>query len=157
MRVIVRAFSAALVLSLLVGCATTPKMEPLDVTLSDIVPAEMGILEQQFQVRLRVQNPNNFDVPLEGVACQIELNDKPFAKGVGQQSVTVPKFGEAVLDVNAVSSLSGVLAQLSQFTQAGPDKLRYRVRGKLYRTDGTSIPFDQLGEIQLSGLAGSKE
>jgi len=146
-----------LVFTLLAGCATTPKMEPLDVTLSDITPGQMGILEQQFQVKLRVQNPNNFDVPLDGVACQIELNDKAFAKGVGQQSVTVPKFGEAVLDVNAVSSLSGVLAQLSQLTQGGPDKLRYRVKGKLYRTDGTSIPFDQLGEIQLSGLAGSKE
>jgi len=143
-----------LVFTLLAGCATTPKMEPLDVTLSDITPGQMGILEQQFQVKLRVQNPNNFDVPLDGVACQIELNDKAFAKGVGQQSVTVPKFGEAVLDVNAVSSLSGVLAQLSQ---GGPDRLRYRVKGKLYRTDGTSIPFDQLGEIQLSGLAGSKE
>jgi LEA14-like dessication related protein len=148
---------AAMALALLVGCASTPKMEPLDVTLSDIVPAQMGILEQQYQVKLRVQNPNNFDIPLEGVAYQIDLNDKAFAKGVGQQSVTVPKFGEAVLDVTAVSSLSGVLAQLSQLTQGGPDKLRYRVKGKLYRADGTSIPFDQLGEIQLSSLAGSKE
>jgi LEA14-like dessication related protein len=84
-------------------------MEPLDVTLSDITPGQMGMLEQQFQVKLRVQNPNNFDVPLEGVAYQIELNDKAFAKGVGQQSVTVPKFGDAVLDVTAVSSLSSVL------------------------------------------------
>lgn len=146
-----------LVLTLLVGCATTPKMEPLDVTLADIVPAQIGLFEQQFDVKLRVQNPNNFDIPLEGVSYQIELNDKAFAKGVGQQPVTVPKFGETVLDVTAVCSLSNVLAQLSQLTQGGPDKLRYRVKGKLYRADGTSIPFDQLGEIQLSSLAGSKE
>jgi len=132
-------------------------MEPLDVSLADIAPGQMGLFEQQFEVKLRVQNPNNFDVPLEGVAYQIELNDKAFAKGVGQQSVTVAKFGEAVLDVTAVCSLSNVLAQLSLLTQGGPDKLRYRVRGKLYRADGTSIPFDQLGEIQLSSLAGSKE
>ena len=152
-----RVLPGVLVLTLLVSCATTPKMEPLDVSLSDITPGQMDILEQQYQVKLRVQNPNNFDIPLEGVAYQIELNDKAFAKGVGQQSVTVPKFGEAVLDVTAVSSLSGVLAQLSQLTQGTPEKLRYRVKGKLYRADGTSIPFDQLGEIQLSGLTGSKE
>ena len=152
-----RLLPGVLVFTLLAGCATTPKMEPLDVTLSDIAPGQMGILEQQFQIKLRVQNPNNFDIPLDGVACQIELNDKSFAKGVGKQSVTVPKFGDTVLDLTAVSSLSDVLGQVSQLTQGGPDKLRYRVKGKLYRADGTSIPFDQLGEIQLSGLAGSKE
>src|SRR5215470_15800235 len=139
-----RAFLGVLVFTTLAGCATTTtKMEPLDVTLSDIAPAQMGILEQQFQVKLRVQNPNNFDIPLEGVACQIELNDKSFAKGVGKQSVTVPKFGDTVLDVTAISSLADVLGQVSQLTQGGPDKVRYRVKGKLYSTDGTTIPFDQ--------------
>jgi LEA14-like dessication related protein len=152
-----RVLPAALVFTALVGCATTPKMEPLDVSLSDLVPAQMGLFEQQFQVKLRVQNPNNFDVPLEGVAYQIELNDKAFAKGVGQQSVTVPKFGEAVLDVTAVCSLSNVLEQLSQLMHGAPENLRYRVKGKLYRADGSSIPFDQLGEIQLSSLGASKE
>ena len=152
-----RVLLGALVFAALVGCATTPKMEPLDVSLSDIAPAQMGLFEQQFQVKLRVQNPNNFDVPLDGVAYQIELNDKAFAKGVGQQSVTVPKFGETVLDVTAVCSLSNVLDQVALLAQGGPEKLRYRVKGKLYRADGTSIPFDQLGEIQLSSLGPSKE
>ena len=57
---------------------------------------------------------------------------------------------------SAVSNAGG-LGIITGLTQGTPEKLRYRVKGKLYRTDGTSIPFDQLGEIQLSGLAGSKE
>src|SRR5262245_13411172 len=153
-----RAFLGALVFTTLAGCATTtPKMEPLDVTLSDIAPAQMGLFEQQFQVKLRVQNPNNFDIPLEGVAYQIELNDKSFAKGVGQQSVTVPKFGDTILDVTAVCTLSDVLGQVSLLAQGGPEKLRYRVKGKLYRADGSSIPIDQLGESQLSTLGSKKQ
>jgi LEA14-like dessication related protein len=152
-----RVWACAVTLAVLAGCATTPKMEPLGVTLSDIVPAQMGILEQQFQVKLRVQNPNNFDIPLEGVSYRIDLNGKPFAKGVGKQSVTIPKFGEEVLDVTAVSGLSGVLAQFAQLQKGPPEKLSYRVKGTLFRTDGSSIPFDQVGEVDLAGLSGGSQ
>ena len=141
----------------LAGCAAAPRMEPLDVTLSEIGPAQMGILEQQFQVKLRVQNPNNFDVQLEGMSYRIELNGKPFANGVGKQSVTIPKFGEEVLDATAVSGLSGVLAQVAQLQKGAPDKLSYRVKGILFRTDGTRIPFDQVGEVGLAGLTGGSQ
>jgi hypothetical protein len=58
----VREWAWTVTLAVLAGCAAAPRMEPLDVTLSEIGPAQMGILEQQFQVKLRVQNPNNFDV-----------------------------------------------------------------------------------------------
>jgi LEA14-like dessication related protein len=137
---------------LLLGCATTPKMEPLEVTLSDVVPGQMSILEQEYQVKLRVQNPNNFDIALDGAAYQIELNGKAFAKGVARQSVTVPKYGDATLEGTAISDLSGVLSQISQMTKGAPEKFRYRLKGKLGRSDGSSIPFDRVGEIDLAGL-----
>jgi LEA14-like dessication related protein len=152
-----RALAAALTLAALCGCATVPELEPLDVTLSDIVPTQMGLLEQEYQVKLRVQNPNNSDVRLEGAAYQIELNNKPFAKGVAKQSVTVPKFGEAVIEGTAVSDLSGVLGQIAQLQSGAPEKLAYRVMGKLGRSDGSSIPFDRVGEVDLAGLSGGKE
>jgi LEA14-like dessication related protein len=140
---------------LLSGCATTPKMDPLEVTLSDIVPGQMSVLEQEYQVTLRIQNPNNFDIPLEGAAYQIELNDKSFAKGVARKTVTVPKYGDATIDGTAVSDLSGVLGQIAQLTKGAPEKFRYRIKGKLGRSDGSSIPFDKVGEIDLAGLGGA--
>jgi LEA14-like dessication related protein len=151
-----RGFGLLLPSMLLIGCATTPKMEPLEVTLSDIVPGQMSILEQEYQVKLRVQNPNNFDIPLEGAAYQIELNDKSFAKGVARQSVTVPKYGDATIDGTAISDLSGVLSQITQLTKGTPEKFRYRIKGKLGRSDGSSIPFEKVGEIDLAGLGGGK-
>jgi len=150
-----RLLPGVLVFALLAGCATTPKMEPLDVTLSDITPGQMGILEQQFQVKLRVQNPNNFDIALDGAAYTIELNGKSFAKGVARQSVTVPKYGDAIIEGSCISDLSGVLTQISQLTKGAPEKFRYRIKGKLGRSDGSSIPFDKVGEIDLAGLGGS--
>jgi len=148
--------SRVLVISmLLVGCATTPKVEPLEVTLSDVAPGQMSIFEQEYQVKLRVQNPNNFDIALDGAAYQIELNGKSFAKGVARQSLTVPKYGDAIIEGNCISDLSGVLSQISQLTRGAPEKFRYRIKGKLGRSDGPSIPFDKVGEIDLAALGGN--
>ena len=147
-------FRFLLPLLLLVGCATAPKMEPLEVTLTDIVPGQMSLLEQEYQVKLKVQNPNNFDIALDGAAYQVDLNGKPFAKGVARQSVTVPKYGDATIEGTCISDLSGVLTQISQLTQGAPEKFSYRVKGKLGRSDGTTIPFDKVGEVDLAGFGG---
>jgi len=142
---------------LLVGCATTPKMEPLDVTLSDVTPGQVSIFEQQYQVKLRVQNPNNFDIDIDGAAYQIELNGKSFAKGVARQSVTIPRYGDVIIEGTCVSDLSDILGQVSQFTKAGeaPQKFTYRIKGKLGRSTGSAIPFDREGEVDLASLTGT--
>jgi LEA14-like dessication related protein len=142
---------------LLGACATTPTMEPLDVTLSDVTPGQVSILEQQYQVKLRVQNPNNFDIDIDGASYQIELNGKAFAKGVARQSVTIPKYGDAIIEGTCVSDLSDILGQVSEFTKAGggaPQKFSYRIKGKLGRSTGSKIPFERKGEVDLAGLTG---
>jgi LEA14-like dessication related protein len=143
-----------LVAILLAGCATVPPMEPLDVTLADITAGQMSLLEQEYQVKLRVQNPNNFDIAVDGAAYQIELNGKSFAKGVARKSVTIPKYGDVVIEGTCVSDLSGILGQISQFSTGGPpEKFSYRVKGNLGRSGGGSIPFEKTGEIDLAGFS----
>jgi len=36
-----------------------------------------------------------------------------------------------------------------------PEKFRYRIKGKLGCSDGSSIPFDKVGAIDLAGLGGN--
>ena len=72
-------------LVLLSACAGgSSRMEPLSVTLSDIQPGEMGLLEQEYLIKIRVQNPNNVEIPVSGLSYRIELNGKYFAKGVSK-------------------------------------------------------------------------
>jgi LEA14-like dessication related protein len=138
----------------LAACSAFPsRLEPPSVTLADLRPAKIGLFEQEFALKIRVQNPNDVEIPLSGLSFQIELNDKPFAKGVSPQSTTVPPFGEVLLDVSAVSGLSGVLAQLSAMREAPPERITYRLQGKLASPSRGSVPFDQKGSIDLSGLA----
>jgi len=132
----------------LIGCSGLQPSRPrLDVTLADITLTQVGFFEQQYRVDLRVQNPSDNAVAIDGFAYQIEINGKPFARGVSDQSATVPRFGEAVLSASAVSSLSGVVQQIRQLTSGFPDKLRYRVSGTFSVPGAAAIPFDQRGEI----------
>ena len=138
---------------LIAGCASLPgKLEPLSVTLADMVPVQMGLMEQEYAMKIRVQNPNNVDLPLAGLSYDIELNGKPFAKGVGKADATVPAFGDVVVEGKAISTLSGILNQLSSLRGRVPEKFSYRLIGKLTALDGRSIPFDQKGEVEMAGL-----
>jgi len=142
-------------LVLLSACAGwSSRMEPLSVTLSDIQPGEMGLLEQEYLIKIRVQNPNNVEIPVSGLSYRIELNGKYFAKGVSKQDVTIPAFGEVVLDATAIGSLSGIMSQVAQFQKGMPDKVSYRLSGKL-ASPSWSYPFDSVDNIELHGLAGA--
>jgi LEA14-like dessication related protein len=67
--------SALLVLG---ACARLGEAEPPQVRLADIRLLEGGLLEQRFRVDLRLGNPNDFDLPLDGLTFELELNDRPF-------------------------------------------------------------------------------
>ena len=141
---------SAQLLSLIVVAACTalpPSANRVDVTLANIAPKDVGLLEQQYQVDLRIQNPNDTPMLIEGCSYLIEINGKPFARGVSDQSVTVPRFGQVVVSATAVSNLTGLVEQIRKLKSGLPDALRYRITGKFALSGGGSIPFDQRGEV----------
>ncbi len=141
----------------LAGCASLSGVEePLQVNLADVSMLEFGLVEQKLGLKLRIQNPNNVAVPIEGLSYEFELNGKPFAQGVGHPQTQVPEFGYAEIDTEAVSNLASLFRQLGQLGQE--QKLRYRLKGKLYsdRWQG-GHPFETEGEISLPDFTGWKK
>jgi LEA14-like dessication related protein len=137
------------------GCAATqPRLEPLSVTLADIRPAQIGLLEQEYAIKIRVQNPNNADIRIDGLSYQIDLNGKPFAKGVSRQSTSVAALSEVVLDATAVGNLGSIISQVVQIQKSGPPEgFSYRLKGKLGSAQ-MAMPFDSQGNIELPALDG---
>jgi LEA14-like dessication related protein len=131
------------------------------VNVADLRMGTAGIFEQQFFVKLRVQNPGERELVLKGVSFDLDLNDKAFAKGSGATDVVVPPFGTALVEVETVSTLPGMLRQLSGMTSAGkaPVAMNYRMRGRLHAAGRlAAIPFEEKGEWNLgeSGSGGTK-
>ncbi len=68
------------------GCAGLFGGDPLRVNVAGIEPVDGQGLEMRFNVKLRVQNPNDSTVSFTGVSLDLELNGEPFASGVSDQS-----------------------------------------------------------------------
>jgi LEA14-like dessication related protein len=152
MKTITRCLSVTLVLfaSVLLGaCATlSPYKESPRVSLVSIQPQQMGVLEQRFGLQLRILNPNDVAIPVEGLSYTIEINNREFAYGVSRQAVEIPAFGEALLDVDVVSNLLNVVQQLQALNGETRSSLDYRLSGKISLADSpASLPFDYSGEL----------
>jgi LEA14-like dessication related protein len=152
MKTMPRYLSVTLMLlaSVFVGaCATmSAYKEAPRVSLVSIQPQQMGVLEQRFTLQLRIMNPNDVVIPVEGLSYGIEINDREFAYGVSRQAVDIPALGEALLYVEISSNLLNVVRQLQALNSETRSSLNYRLKGKISLANSpASLPFDYSGEL----------
>ena len=127
------------------------KPEPPRVSLVGLSLISVELLEQRYQVSLRVKNPNAFDLPVSGIDFRLDINGQSFADGVSSQSVEVPAYGERVIQLEVSSSLLQVFRQFQSLQESQSRSFEYRISGSMAtgRYGGT-LPFDYAGELQLS-------
>ncbi|MFQ5995741.1 MAG: LEA type 2 family protein [Acidiferrobacterales bacterium] len=138
------------------GCAAAPtQLDQPHVTLAGVWLMDTNLLEQRYQIRLRIQNPNPFRLEIDGLEYEVEINDQVFARGVSDQRVAIQRYSTALVEVEAISTLADVMRQLMAPPKTGQvESFRYRVRGKLsVRSHDTVLPFDHHGEITLPSTA----
>jgi LEA14-like dessication related protein len=134
---------------LLNGCAALQSgIESPHVTLNNLQPLDMTLLEQRYAVTLRVQNPNPVPLPIAGMNFQLDINDMELGRGVTNETVTVPAYGEALVKVNLVSNLMRVFNQIHGLESSKAQSLRYRLSGGLSISSRMGkLPFEYQGEF----------
>jgi LEA14-like dessication related protein len=141
------------------ACAAFGLREPLSVTIADLKPIEVNVLEQRYAMKIRLLNPNDVEISFDGAVFDLEINGIPFAKGVSAQQSVIPRFGEAVIDVQVVSGLQNILRQINELLKGDRTSLTYRIKGRLHSPGSFGFTsFDSSGEIELpkgSGKSGS--
>ena len=139
------------VLGLGLGCASLPgRPEPPRVSLIGLNLLSMELFEQRYKVRLRLKNPNDFELPVRGIDFRLDINGEAFADGVSNQSLTVPAFGEEVVELEVSSNLLQVFLQLQSLQRKRAPGLAYRITGRvLVGRLGQRLPFDYSGEFAL--------
>jgi LEA14-like dessication related protein len=138
-------------LAALSGCSWMARpLEPPRVSLVDVRPLEMTLLEQRYQLQMRIQNPNPAPLSVEGMDYRVELNEREFAYGVSPQPFSVPAYGETVVDVDVVTNLAHLIDQFRGLSAARGEGFRYRQLGELSLTGFPgSLRFDQQGLLRL--------
>ena len=136
------------------SCATLPGREPLRVTVAGIEPLQGQGLEVRMRVKLRIQNPNESAIEYDGVSLKLDLQGQNYASGVSDVRGTIPRFGEAVIEVPVTMSTMRLAMQAYGLMRDGkpPEKLNYKVTGKLGGSAFVSVSFATEGELDLSAL-----
>ena len=131
------------------GCAVLQSaIETPRVTLNNLRIQNMTLLEQRYVVTLRVQNPNPIPIPITGMNFQLDINDTELGSGVTNEAVTVPAYGEALVEINLVSNLMRIFSQIRGLENNKSQSLPYRLSGGLSLANRMGkLPFDYRGEL----------
>lgn len=116
------------------GCSALPNRDPLTIDVAGIEPLQGEGLELRLNVTVRIQNPNDTDIEYSGAALDLDLNGRKLASGVSAAMGTVPRYGEAVLEIPVtVSALTMARQALGFLNVRDQDQrdVKYEVRGKL--------------------------
>jgi len=116
---------------LLSACATFgAKLESPEVFVTGLKALESDFLEQRFEIALRVQNPNEKDLELDGIDVILEINGRRFGRAMSGDPVTIPRLGEAVVTLHAVTTVFDLLRQLA--TAPAATQMSYELNGRVF-------------------------
>ncbi|MCM8596951.1 LEA type 2 family protein [Accumulibacter sp.] len=147
-------FLIVLCLVALGGCAGLGSLaRKPEVSIAGLSLVQARLFEQRFALRLRISNPNDVDLPVNGLSFEVEINGQPFITGLSDKPVTVPRFGEAILEVMATSTAGSALKQLRELQKGG--RIDYRISGRLQLSGIGALPFERRGDLQLPATDGA--
>ncbi|WGY68811.1 LEA type 2 family protein [Burkholderia cepacia] len=151
LRAVLMLVAAALLLG---GCAGLTR-DPVRVSVAGLDPLVGQGLEMRFNLKLRVQNPNDAPIEYDGISVALDLNGTPFASGVSDRSGTVPRFGEAVLDVPvSVSAFAAARQAWNLPGAAANGELPYALRGRLAGGVLGTVHFNDAGTLRMPVMPG---
>ena len=146
------------------GCAALYGLkEDPKISIADIRVQEVKAMEGIFLIKLRILNPNDVALDLRGINCDLEINKRHFASGIGDSNQTVPAYGTAIVPVEVYASVLDMISSVADLMHSA-GKIPSQDTPLPYTLQGTvrigihgftkEIPFKSAGEISLKGVKG---
>jgi LEA14-like dessication related protein len=126
---------------LLAAACSALRPEPPQVALESVRLSRFNLKEQEFNLILRVKNPNGRDFVLSALSYNIEVGGKPFAHGLSGQRVLLAANGETLVELPGVARAGGVFGSLLDGLVDG--EIEYRVFGYADFEGFGRLPFDK--------------
>ncbi|MDP9090108.1 MAG: LEA type 2 family protein [Pseudomonadota bacterium] len=151
-RTLLRLTVLSVALSLAWGCSlVVPKFTRPNVTVISIEMRSGNLLQQNFAVKLNVQNPNDRPMPVRGLHVEMNVGGEQIASGVSDRAVVVPAFGESEFDMTISANLALALLKLTDKAHQHADAIDYDLTGEasIDLPFLRKLPFHQGGSFNL--------
>lgn len=132
-----------------------PNLQAPQVSVRNVTMGKFDFSGLDVLVDLRVQNPNDLDLPLTGIEYGLSLQNIRVAEGRQAKSVTLPKMGETDMQLGVTVNLLKTATELLPLLmnkRSAPKSLSYQVDGRV-KLDWwymPSIPFNKAGQMALN-------
>lgn len=113
------------------GCSLMPSYEPPNVTISGLRTVPTGRALPDFEIDLRVINPNRQSLPIEGISYKISLGGNEIITGVGNDFPTVEGYGQQDLTITASANLVAGIRLVTDLLRSGRDSIDYGIEARL--------------------------
>ena len=143
------AAAAACALSL-AGCIT-PKFTRPNVSVVSIETRGGNMLQQNFSVKLNIQNPNNRALPVRGLHVELNVGGEQIASGVSDRAVIVPALGESQFDLTIKANMALAVLKLANKLDQHGSTVDYDLTGaaSIDLPFLHDLPFHQSGSFAL--------
>ncbi|MFT5220496.1 MAG: LEA14-like dessication related protein [Planctomycetota bacterium] len=136
-------------LGLFAGCVTIPDdfKEP-GVSIVSITPKKSHGVLPQFDIVLRVTNPNRVELDIKGLTYTVHLNGSQLVDGVANDLPIIPAYGEAEVSLSARADLFGGLSLLTGMLADPNEPIGYEFNAAIdVGTFYPTINFNKRGSL----------
>ena len=141
----------ALCLCLSACSLVAPKFNRPNITVINITLRGGNLLQQNFAVKLNIQNPNDRAVPVQGLHAELHVGGELIASGTSDRAVLIPAFGESEFDLTITANLALALLKLTERANQHADSIDYELTGaaSIDLPFLRNLPFSQTGTFKL--------
>ena len=124
-----------------------PKLEKPKLSVVSIQMLKSDLWHQELKLRMRVENPNDRELPVKGLSYELDVDDQELAHGMSGESFVVPALGEAEFDMSVSANMASLLIKV---LGSGNNQVDYRIKGKIALSVGLlrSISFNEQGTFK---------
>ena len=154
MLMLKRLLPIALALALAACSVLAPKFNRPNVTVVSIELRSGNLLQQNFALKLNIQNPNDRTLPVSGMHVELNVGGEQIASGVSDHAVVVPAHGDTDFDMTIKANVALALLKLADKMNQHSNSIDYDLTGAAsvdlpFLRD---LPFHQTGTFPLQGL-----
>ncbi|MGI6409536.1 MAG: LEA type 2 family protein [Thiopseudomonas sp.] len=133
----------------LTGCSTwfSRDFHEPEIQLTNIELVYARLLEQEFLLEFRIDNPNEHSLPVRGMTYNLDINGFSLGRGQSNQWLTVPANGSARFELRAHTNLWRHLKNLVALLKNPDQPIRYSLDAELK----TGLMFNKKVPVRRQG------